>query len=87
VILAGLLNAPFFVAFTKADIAFVYASIWKQRNFTPVITEKYGIPNPCISCHTARNPTSGYRAGWHVGFHFDIWSEQWRECDQENLSS
>ncbi len=44
--LAGLLNAPSFVAFTKADIAFVYGSIWKQRNFTPVITEKYGIPNP-----------------------------------------
>lgn len=43
-ILADFSNAPSFVNFTKAQIAFVYGSIWKQNYFTKVGNEYYPLP-------------------------------------------
>lgn len=40
-ILADFFNAPSFVNFTKAQIAFVYDTIWKQNYFTKVGNEYY----------------------------------------------
>lgn len=43
-ILADFSKAPPFVKFTKAEIAFVYGSIWKQRYFKKVGNNYYVLP-------------------------------------------